>query len=404
MPTNLEFRGRWLNVYGNLILIAILSGITLGIYVPWGYARWQRIVTENTYFEDQQLEFDGSGAEVFVQFIVIGFYTLITLGLYAILGFSATRMLRWQYAHTLTPNGLRLEYKGKTIDIFWEWFLLVIFTPLTLGLYYYWGRNRLRSQILNHVSLSDQPMQFSTTPGDYFLAVLSNWVMTVVAVGLYGALGYFLRLQVLDNGPLAAQLDSIGAGLPVMELVNLLVLVVALGVYALFGLALLGMAIVRFRGWEVNRTLLPAPVRSRSPMSAMSTPVSALAGAPPPVSEFADSVPEESESIYEEVEPPPVVESDYVAESDFVVDTPGRPLPVSQEEGEDEYYDFGEFSTQAGQEPDVNSGDERTDWSSEQWARPQAIAPTSEEEDGDEEEYQQGPDDDNEPFGSSNAA
>ncbi len=404
MPTNLEFRGRWLNVYGNLILIAILSGITLGIYVPWGYARWQRIVTENTYFEDQQLEFDGSGAEVFVQFIVIGFYTLITLGLYAILGFSATRMLRWQYAHTLTPNGLRLEYEGKTIDIFWEWFLLVIFTPLTLGLYYYWGRNRLRSQILNHVSLSDQPMQFSTTPGDYFLAVLSNWVMTVVAVGLYGALGYFLRLQVLDNGPLAAQLDSIGAGLPVMELVNLLVLVVALGVYALFGLALLGMAIVRFRGWEVNRTLLPAPVRSRSPMSAMSTPVSALAGAPPPVSEFADSVPEESESIYEEVEPPPVVESDYVAESDFVVDTPGRPLPVSQEEGEDEYYDFGEFSTQAGQEPDVNSGDERTDWSSEQWARPQAIAPTSEEEDGDEEEYQQGPDDDNEPFGSSNAA
>ena len=404
MPTNLEFRGRWLNVYGNLILIAILSGITLGIYVPWGYARWQRIVTENTYFEDQQLEFDGSGAEVFVQFIVIGFYTLITLGLYAILGFSATRMLRWQYAHTLTPNGLRLEYEGKTIDIFWEWFLLVIFTPLTLGLYYYWGRNRLRSQILNHVSLSDQPMQFSTTPGDYFLAVLSNWVMTVVAVGLYGALGYFLRLQVLDNGPLAAQLDSIGAGLPVMEMVNLLVLVVALGVYALFGLALLGMAIVRFRGWEVNRTLLPAPVRSRSPMSAMSTPVSALAGAPPPVSEFADSVPEESESIYEEVEPPPVVESDYVAESDFVVDTPGRPLPVSQEEGEDEYYDFGEFSTQAGQEPDVNSGDERTDWSSEQWARPQAIAPTTEEEDGDEEEYQQGPDDDNEPFGSSNAA
>lgn len=398
MPTNLEFRGRWLNVYGNLILIAILSGITLGIYVPWGYARWQRIVTENTYFEDQQLEFDGSGAEVFVQFIVIGFYTLITLGLYAILGFSATRMLRWQYAHTLTPNGLRLEYEGKTIDIFWEWFLLVIFTPLTLGLYYYWGRNRLRSQILNHVSLSDQPMQFSTTPGDYFLAVLSNWVMTVVAVGLYVALGYFLRLQVLDNGPLAAQLDSIGAGAPVMELVNLLVLVVALGVYALFGLALLGMAIVRFRGWEVNRTLLPAPVRSRSPMSAMSTPVSALAGAPPPVSDIADSVPEESESIYEEVEPPPV------AESDYVVDTPGRPLPVSQEEGEDEYYDFGEFSTQAGQEPDVNSGDERTDWSSEQWARPQAILPSTEEGEGDGEHDQQAPDDDDEPFGSSNAA
>lgn len=379
MPTNLEFRGRWLNVYGNLILIAIFTGITLGIYVPWGYARWQRIVTESTYYEDRQLEFDGSGAEVLVQFIVIGFFTLITLGLYVILGFAATRMLRWQYAHTLTPNGLRMEYEGKTIDIFWEWLLLVIFTPLTLGLYYYWGRNRLRSQILNHVSLSDQPMQFRTTAGDYFLAVLSNWVMTVFAVGIYVALGLFLRREVLDTGPLAAQLESIGAGPPIMDLVNLLVLVLALGVYTLLGLALLGMAIVRFRAWEVNRTLLPPPMRSRSPMPAVSTPVSALAGTPTPVSDVTASVPEESESLYTENEPPPM------ADSGYVVDTPGRrPLPVTQEEIEDEYYDFGEFSTHAGQEPDVNSGDERSDWSSEQWARPQAAASLTDENEGEE--------------------
>lgn len=377
MPTNLEFRGRWLNVYGNLILIAFLTGITLCIYVPWGYARWQRIVTESTYYEDQQLEFDGSGAEVFVQFIVIGFFTLITLGLYVILGFAATRMLRWQYAHTLTPNGLRMEYEGNTIDIFWEWLLLVVFTPLTVGLYYYWGRNRLRSKILNNVSLSDQPMQFRTTAGDYFLAVLSNWLMTVAALVIYVALGIFLRREVLDSGPLFAQLERIGAGLPIMDLVNQLVLILILGVYALLGLALLGMAIVRFRAWEVNRTILPPPMRSRSPMPAVSTPLSALAGPPPSVSDVAAGGAEESESLQAESEPPPMPDSGYV------VDTPGRrPLPVTQEAGEDEYYDFGEFSTHAGQEPDSNSGDERSDWSSEQWARPQAAAPlTNENED-----------------------
>ncbi|MXY93115.1 MAG: DUF898 family protein [Caldilineaceae bacterium SB0664_bin_27] len=379
MPTNLEFRGRWLNVYGNLILIAFLTGITLCIYVPWGYARWQRIVTESTYYEDQQLEFDGSGAEVLVQFILIGFFTLITLGLYVILGFAATRMLRWQYAHTLTPNGLRMEYEGNTIDIFWEWLLLVVFTPLTVGLYYYWGRNRLRSKILNNVSLSDQPMQFRTTAGDYFLAVLSNWLMTVVALVIYVALGFFLRREVLDTGPLFAQLESIGAGLPFMDLVNLLVLILILGVYALLGLALLGMAIVRFRAWEVNRTILPPPMRSRSPMPAVSTPLSALAGPPPPVSDVTPSGPEESESLYAENEPPPL------ADSGYVVDTPGRrPLPATQEEGEDEYYDFGEFSTHAGQELDSNSGDERSDWSSEQWARPQAAAPSTDENEDEE--------------------
>jgi len=379
MPTNLEFRGRWLNVYGNLILIAFLTGITLCIYVPWGYARWQRIVTESTYYEDQQLEFDGSGAEVFVQFIVIGFFTLITLGLYVILGFAATRMLRWQYAHTLTPNGLRMEYEGNTIDIFWEWLLLVVFTPLTVGLYYYWGRNRLRSKILNNVSLSDQPMQFRTTAGDYFLAVLSNWLMTVAALVIYVALGVFLRREVLETGPLFAQLERIGAGLPIMDLVNQLVLILILGVYALLGLALLGMAIVRFRAWEVNRTILPPPMRSRSPMPAVSTPLSALAGPPPSVSDVAAGGAEESESLQAESEPPPMPDGGYV------VDTPGRrPLPVTQEEGEDEYYDFGEFSTHAGQEPDSNSGDERSDWSSEQWARPQAAAPLTDENEDEE--------------------
>ena len=379
MPTNLEFRGRWLNVYGNLILIAFLTGITLCIYVPWGYARWQRIVTESTYYEDQQLEFDGSGAEVLVQFILIGFFTLITLGLYVILGFAATRMLRWQYAHTLTPNGLRMEYEGNTIDIFWEWLLLAVFTPLTVGLYYYWGRNRLRSKILNNVSLSDQPMQFRTTAGDYFLAVLSNWLMTVVALVIYVALGFFLRREVLDTGPLFAQLESLGAGLPFMDLVNLLVLILILGVYALLGLALLGMAIVRFRAWEVNRTILPPPLRSRSPMPAVSTPLSALAGPPPPVSDVTAGGPEENESLYAENEPPPL------ADSGYVVDTHGRrPLPATQDEGEDEYYDFGEFSTHAGQELDSNSGDERSDWSSEQWARPQAAAPPTDENEDEE--------------------
>jgi len=379
MPTNLEFRGRWLNVYGNLILIAFLTGITLCIYVPWGYARWQRIVTESTYYEDQQLEFDGSGAEVFVQFIVIGFFTLITLGLYVILGFAATRMLRWQYAHTLTPNGLRMEYEGNTIDILWEWLLFVVFAPLTVGLYYYWGRNRLRSKILNNVSLSDQPMQFRTTAGDYFLAVLSNWLMTVAALVIYVALGVFLRREVLETGPLFAQLERIGAGLPIMDLVNQLVLILILGVYALLGLALLGMAIVRFRAWEVNRTILPPPMRSRSPMPAVSTPLSALAGPPPSVSDVAAGGAEESESLQAESEPPPMPDGGYV------VDTPGRrPLPVTQEEGEDEYYDFGEFSTHAGQEPDSNSGDERSDWSSEQWARPQAAAPLTDENEDEE--------------------
>ena len=374
MPTNLEFRGRWLDVYGNLILIAILTGFTAGIYAPWGYARWQRLVTENTYYEDQQLEFDGSGAEVFAQFIIIGFYTLISLGLYVILGFSATRMLRWQYAHTFMPNGQRMDYQGKTLDIFWEWLLICLFTPLTLGLYYYWGRNRLRRQILTNVSLDDQQIQFGSAGGDYFLAVLSNWVMTVVALGVYAALGFFLRSQVLAGFPLTT---DVGTVFSLMALVNWLLVVVALGIYALLGLALLGLATVRLRGWEVRRTLVPKPVRSRTPMSVISTPVSVLTGG------LSGAASDASESLDTDDEP-----------ARSMASMPGedarpRAASAARPGQEDEYYEFADYSTHSDQPAQINSGDDRSDWSNEQWARPQAASLTDEAEEEAEEEEEE---------------
>ena len=374
MPTNLEFRGRWLNIYGNLILIVILAGLTAGIYAPWGYARWQRLITENTYFEDEQLEFDGSGAEVLAQFIIIGFYTLITLGLYIILGFSATRMLRWQYAHTLMPNGQRMDYQGKTVDIFWEWFLLVLLTPFTLGLYYYWGRNRLRRQVLTNVSLDSQQIQFGGAAGDYLVAVLSNWLMTVIATGVYAALGYFIWDRFVTNIPLTGQVEPLQYN-SIVAWVDFLLVVVTLGIYALLGLALLGLATVRLRAWEVNRTLAPTPVRSRTPMPVISTPVSALGGAPVPVPDATESVADERETPYTDDEPA------WTTDSGYGIDARLRPRSGRQAEQEDdEYYDFADYSTHSGQEPDMNSGDDRTDWSSEQWARPLANAPADKEE------------------------
>ncbi len=386
MHTNLEFRGRWLNIYGNLILIAILTGFTAGIYAPWGYARWQRIITENTYYEDQQLEFDGSGGEAFAQFIIIGCFTLITLGLYIILGFSATRMLRWQYAHTLMPNGQRMEYQGKTIDIFWEWFLLVLFTPLTLGLYYYWGRNRLRRQILTNVSLNGQHIQLGSSSIDFSLAVLSSWLVTVVALALYALLGFTLSRQILANIPLDSQqiqLESAGTDFFPTVLVNWLLTVVILGFYALLGLALLGFATALLRGWEVRRTLVPAPVRSRTPMPVISTPVSVLtgglSGATARDTDATDKAADEYEPFYTYDEQTQSTDSGYGPDAQPSAES------STQAAQEDEYYDFADYSTHPGQTTQMDNSDDTSDWSNEEWARPQATSFTDEATDEDKE-------------------
>jgi uncharacterized membrane protein YjgN (DUF898 family) len=136
------------------------------------------------------LQFDGTGGQAFVEFLIIAALTIVTLGLYGILGFASTRMLRWQYAHTILPTGQRLEYEGNAIDLFFENFLLVLFSILTLGIYYFWGHARVRRYILTHTHLDGKSFQFTGTGGQYFVLSLVNALLTIVTLGFFSLLGF----------------------------------------------------------------------------------------------------------------------------------------------------------------------------------------------------------------------
>jgi len=234
MHINLEFRGRWVDVFLNLLLIGILSTITLGLYTPWGYARWKRMVAANTYFDNRPLQFDGSGGQAFVEFLIIGALSLITLGLYALLGFAGVRLLRWETAHTILPTGQRLEYRGSAIDLFFENFVLVFFSSLTLGIYFFWGYARLRKHIITHTVLDGEPLEFAGTGVQFLVIALLNAILTAITLGFY---------------------------------------------------AILGFAAVRQLRWDMGNTLVPMPLRSHTPMPVISPPLNALAGGIPDLEE-----------------------------------------------------------------------------------------------------------------------
>lgn len=225
MYDTLEFRGRWIDIFLNLLLIAFLSTITLGLYAPWGYVRFKRLIASNTYFQGQPLQFDGTGGQAFVQFLIIAALSVVTLGLYAILGFAGTRLLRWEYAHTILPTGQRMEYRGDPIDLFFENFLIGLLTPLTLGIYYFWGWVRRRRYILTHTYVDERPLDFTGTGGQYLVLALTNLVLTVVTLGFY---------------------------------------------------AILGFAWVRLLKWDAANTVVPVPVRAPQPMPVHSPPLSAF--------------------------------------------------------------------------------------------------------------------------------
>ncbi len=226
---NLEFRGRWLDIFGNVLLIAVLTIITLGIYAPWGYARFKRVIASHTYYQDKPLQFDGSGIQALVEFLIIALYSLITLGLYAILGFASTRLLRWEYAHTILPTGQRLDYRGDAIDLFFENFLMIFFSILTLGIFAFWGYVNVRRYILSHTYLEGKPFAFEGTGGQFFVIWLVNTLLTIITLGFY---------------------------------------------------QLLGFALVRQLQWEARSTLVPSPERATRPMPVHSPTVNALTGGP----------------------------------------------------------------------------------------------------------------------------
>ncbi len=226
MYDTLEYRGRWVDIFLNLLLVSVLSTLTLGIYVPWGYVRFKRVIVTNTYFRGKPLQFDGTGGQAFVQFLIIAALTAVTLGLYAILGYASTRLLRWEYAHTILPTGQRLEYRGEALGLFFENFLIWLLTPLTLGLYFFWGWVRRKRYILTHTYVDNRPLDFTGSGGEYLVLALTNGLFTLVTVGLY---------------------------------------------------ALLGFATVRTLAWETVRTVVPVPVRAPQPMPIHSPVLSAFA-------------------------------------------------------------------------------------------------------------------------------
>ncbi len=226
MRDHLEFRGSWTDLFGNILLVTLLTTITLGIYFPWGYVRLRRVILEHTYYQDRPLGFDGTGGEYFGQCFMVVLFTILTLGFYSALGFGAVRILKWDANHTILPDGTRLEYRGAALDLFGQWLLVSILTTLTLGIYFFWGYPRIRRHILTNTYAAGRPLQFIGTGGQYFGVALVNGLLTLVTLGIYSLLGFAAVRELkwdCENTimpPMASASATAGPGQPIQVTVN----------------------------------------------------------------------------------------------------------------------------------------------------------------------------------------
>nr|WP_317357599.1 DUF898 family protein [uncultured Tyzzerella sp.] len=77
----LQLTGSPLGYIGYTILVAIGSGLTLGILYPFLMSRLVRWCVQNTTYNGRNLRFVGSSVELYVKIIIFGLLGLITFGI-----------------------------------------------------------------------------------------------------------------------------------------------------------------------------------------------------------------------------------------------------------------------------------------------------------------------------------
>ena len=84
--------------------MALASTLTCGIALPWVICSFNKWYAPNARISGRRLRFDGSGGELFGQFIIVLLLSIVTCGLYAPWGY--VRMRRWYVSHVSIDTGV----------------------------------------------------------------------------------------------------------------------------------------------------------------------------------------------------------------------------------------------------------------------------------------------------------
>ena len=94
---NSGFEGNMFEWIGYNLVMALASGLTCGIALPWVVCSFNKWYAPNVRISGKRLRFEGSGAELFGQYIIVLLLSIVTCGLYYSCGY--VRLRRWAISH-----------------------------------------------------------------------------------------------------------------------------------------------------------------------------------------------------------------------------------------------------------------------------------------------------------------
>ena len=263
----LAFHGKGSEYFGIIILNAILSVVTLGLYYPWAKEKKLKYLYSKNTFDETPFVFSGTGKEMFkgfiraigiliviyVIFIFLVYQKMVAIGLiffYISLILLLPIAIHGAYRYRMSKTswkGIRFGYTGdrtELLKLFVKGFLLTI---VTIGIYGAWFAMDLRRYIISNIKVGNARFTYSGDGGSFFWMNFKGYLLTIITLGIYIFWWQKDQFEFFVNNLTLEQEDDVlnfkskatGGDFAGLMIVNLLLLVFTLG----FGYA-----------WVVTRT------------------------------------------------------------------------------------------------------------------------------------------------------
>lgn len=196
VPCRFEYTGTGGALFGELILGLILSACTFGLYLPWFVCRLNAFVAQNTRLVDSRgnavhFNFVGTGSDLFVHLIIGAILTACTFGIYWF--WFSVNLTRFSLENLIAEdsNGepVDIAFNGTGMELFSVNIIGYILTILTFGLYTPWLICSLHRYFYENTSIhagdNEMRLTFMGTGGELFVTFVVGYLLSICTLGLY---------------------------------------------------------------------------------------------------------------------------------------------------------------------------------------------------------------------------
>ncbi len=209
----LKFNGNNSEYIGLRIINNILTVLTLGLYYPWSKAANSKYLYSETEFMETRFVFHGTGKEMFKGFlkaigIFIGLYVilivffLLKLPILGVLIYFISIFLmipliihssnKYRLSRT-SWRGIHFGYRGILKEFMKLYFVNILLTAITAGIYSSWMQVNISSFIRGNSRFGNIEFKFIGKGLDLFLLKLKGIFLMVITLGIY-SFWYFKNL------------------------------------------------------------------------------------------------------------------------------------------------------------------------------------------------------------------